>query len=149
PAFVQIGEDKVYETALGGNLEIPVAVTRRGEFKEAIKLTAVGLPNELKPKEINLGNDAKEGKFELQVNQQNTKPGTYTFYMKGETKRKYVRNPDAEMRAGEEKKQIEEMIKEVSEQVKQLTAAKDAATKAAADAAKEVKDAEKGDDNAK
>jgi hypothetical protein len=149
PAFVQIGEDKVYETALGGNVEIPVSVVRRGEFKEAIKLTAVGLPNELKPKEINLAGDAKEGKFELQVNQQNTKPGIYTFYMKGETKRKYVRNPDAEMRAGEEKKQIDEMIKQIGEQVKQLTTAKDTAVKAAADAAKEVKDAEKGDDNAK
>jgi hypothetical protein len=29
PAFVQIGEDKIWETSLGANLEIPVAVTRR------------------------------------------------------------------------------------------------------------------------
>lgn len=142
PAFVSIGEDKVYETALGGNVEIPVSVTRRGDFKEAIKLTAVGLPNELKPKEINLAADAKDGKFELQINQQNTKPGTYTFYMKGETKRKYIRNPEAETRAAEEKKQIEEMSKQLAEQVKTLTAARDAAVKAVADAAK-------GDDNAK
>lgn len=143
PAFVSIGEDKVYETALGGNLEIPVAVTRRGDFKEAIKLTAVGLPNELKPKEINLAADAKDGKFELQVNQQNTKPGTYTFYMKGETKRKYIRNPEAETRAAEEKKQMEEMSKQLAETVKTLTAARDAAVKAAAEAAKGT------DDNAK
>ncbi len=143
PAFVSIGEDKVYETALGGNLEIPLSVTRRGDFKEAIKLTAVGLPNELKPKEVNLAADAKDGKFELQINQQNTKPGTYTFYMKGETKRKYIRNPDAEARAAEEKKQMEEMSKQLAESVKTLTAARDAAVKAAADAAKGT------DDNAK
>lgn len=148
PAFVSIGEDKVYETALGGNVEIPVTVTRR-DFKEAIKLTAVGLPNELKPKEINLAADAKDGKFELQINQQNTKPGIYTFYMKGETKKKLIRNPDAETRATEEQKQIVEMIKQLGEEVKKLTAAKDAAVKAAADAAKGVKDAEKGDENAK
>ena len=35
------------------------------------------------------------GKFELQLNQQNIKPGAYTFFMRGETKRKYVRNPEA------------------------------------------------------
>lgn len=143
PAFVSIGEDKVYETALGGNVEIPLSVIRRGDFKEAIKLTAVGLPNELKPKEVNLAADAKDGKFELQVNQQNTKPGTYTFYMKGETKRKYIRNPEAETRAAEEKKQMEEMSKQLAETVKTLTAARDAAVKAAADAAKGT------DDNAK
>jgi hypothetical protein len=148
PAFISIGEDKVYETALGGNVEIPVTVTRR-DFKEAIKLTAVGLPNDLKPKEINLAADAKDGKFELQINQQNTKPGIYTFYMKGDTKKKLIRNPEAEARAAEEKKQIEEMIKQLGEEVKKLTTAKDVAVKAAADAAKAVKDAEKGDDNAK
>ena len=148
-AFVQIGEDKVWETSLGGNLEIPVSVTRRGDFKEAIKLTAVGLPNDLKPKEINLAGDAKEGKFELQVNQQNTKPGIYTFYMKGETKQKYVRNPEAVTRATDEQKSIGDMIKSLADQVKQLTTAKDAAVKAAAEAAKGVKDAEKGDDAAK
>ncbi|WP_254506934.1 COG1470 family protein [Anatilimnocola floriformis] len=143
PAFVSIGEDKVYETALGGNVEIPLSVVRRGDFKEAIKLTAVGLPTELKPKEVNVAADAKDGKFELQVNQQNTKPGIYTFYMKGETKRKYIRNPEAETRAAEEKKQMEEMAKQLGEQVKTLTAARDAAVKAAAEAAKGT------DDNAK
>jgi hypothetical protein len=149
PAFVQIGDDKLWETSLGANLEIPVAVTRRGDFKEAIKLTAAGLPNELKPKEINVAADAKEGKFELQINQQNTKPGVYTFYMKGETKQKYVRNPEAVTRATDEQKAIVETIAALGEQVKQLTAAKDAATKAAADAATAVKAAESADENAK
>ena len=40
PAFVQIGEDKVYETSLGGNVEIPITITRRGDFKDAVKLVA-------------------------------------------------------------------------------------------------------------
>ncbi|QDU25789.1 hypothetical protein ETAA8_08600 [Anatilimnocola aggregata] len=148
-ASIQVGEDKIWETSLGGNLEIPVSVIRRGDFKEAIKLTAVGLPNDLKPKEINLAADAKEGKFELQINQQNAKPGIYTFYMKGDTKQKYVRNPEAVTRATEEQKGIGETIKALADQVKQLTTAKDAAVKAVADAAKGVKDAEKGDDAAK
>ena len=32
PAFVQIGEDKVWETSLGGNIEIPITLTRRGDY---------------------------------------------------------------------------------------------------------------------
>jgi hypothetical protein len=107
------------------------------------------LPTELKPKEINLAADAKEGKFELQINQQNTKPGIYTFYMKGDTKQKFVRNPEAVTRATDEQKAIVETIAALGEQVKQLTAAKDAATKAAADAAAAVKAAESADENAK
>ena len=83
--------------------------------KEAIKLTAAGLPNEIKPKEVNLDGNTADGKFELQLNQQNIKPGTYTFYMQGETKRKYVRNPDAVPAAEAEQKAITEMIAKLTE----------------------------------
>jgi hypothetical protein len=134
PAEVKVGEDKVWETALGGNLEIPVALTRRGDFKEAVKLTAAGLPNEIKPKEINLAAGAKDGKLELQLNQQNIKTGSYTFYLRGDTKRKYIRNPEAIPAAEADQKDAEAMLKQMAEQVKAATVAKDAAVKAATDA---------------
>ena len=143
PAEVKAGEDKVWETALGGNVEIPVALTRRGDFKEAVKLTAAGLPNEIKPKEINLAAGAKDGKLELQLNQANIKPGSYTFYLRGDTKRKYIRNPDAIPAAEADQKDADAMLKQMAEQVKTATAAKDAATKAAADAVAEAAKAEK------
>lgn len=138
PAFVAIGEDKIHETSLGANFEIPIKLTRRGEFKEAVKLTATGLPNELKPKEVNLAAGAGDAKFELQLNQANIKPGAYTFYMKGESKWKYARNPDAVTRAEADQKALDETIKQINEQIKQLTEAKtkaegDAKTKADAD----------------
>ena len=43
-ASLQVGDGKAIETSLGANVEIPVKVTRRGEFKDALKLTAAGLP---------------------------------------------------------------------------------------------------------
>ena len=142
PAFVQVGEDKVYETSLGANVEIPITVTRRGDQKEAIKLTAAGLPNEIRPKEVNLDGNTAAGKFELQLNQQNIKPGVYTFYMRGETKRKMVRNPDAIPAAEAEQKALVEMIAKLAEGVKTATATKDTATKAAQDTAAAAKTAE-------
>lgn len=144
PVLVRIGEDKVWETSLGGKIEIPVTVTRRGDFKEAIKLTAAGLPQQIKPKDLNIDGNKGDGKFELELNQQNTTPGTYTFYVKGETKRsKYARNPDAVMQAEAEQKRIAEMIKSLGDEVKTATTTKDQATKAATEAAAAVKAAEK------
>jgi hypothetical protein len=142
PAFVQIGEDKVYETSLGGNVEIPLTLTRRGDFKEAIKLVGVGLSDQMKPKEVNLDANATAGKFELQLNQQNAKPGTYTFFMKGETKRKYVRNPDAVPAAEAEQKAFNEMHAKLMEAAKTATTVKDQTTKAAQDVAAAAKTAE-------
>ncbi|MEX2173512.1 MAG: hypothetical protein WD872_04065, partial [Pirellulaceae bacterium] len=142
PAFVQIGEDKVWETSLGGNVEIPIAMTRRGDFKEAVKLVAEGLPNEIKPKEVNLDGNTAAGKFELSLNQQKTQPGIYTFYMRGDTKRKYVRNPDAVPAAEAEQKQITETIAQLTEGVKTATAVKDQATKSAQELAAAAKAAE-------
>jgi len=141
PALVQIGEDKVWETSLGGNVEIPITLTRR-EFKENVKLVADGLPNEIKPKEVNLGGDATSGKFELALNQQNIKPGTYTFFMRGETKRKYVRNPDAVAAIEAEQKATTELIAQLTEAVKTATAAKDQATKTAQEMAASAKTGE-------
>ncbi|HMC12344.1 MAG TPA: hypothetical protein VKH44_13680, partial [Pirellulaceae bacterium] len=143
PALVRIGEDKVYETSLGGNVEIPIKITRRGDFKDSVKLVAVGLTQQMKPKDVTLDGDKGEAKFELALNQQNIRPGSYTFYMKGETKRKYARNPDAVASAEAEQKRLDEMIKAINDEIKSATEAKDdAALKAAQEklkAATEVK----------
>jgi hypothetical protein len=132
----------MYETSLGANVEIPITVTRRGDPKEAIKLTAAGLPNEIRPKEVNLDANTAAGKLEVQLNQQNIKPGVYTFYMKGETKRKHVRNPDAIPAAEAEQKAIVEMIAKLTEAQKAAQTAKDAATKTAQEMAAAAKTAE-------
>lgn len=129
PALVRVGEDKVYETAVGGNIEIPITITRRGDFREPLKLVAVGLPQQMRPKDLTLDGSKTDGKLELQLNQQNLRPGAYTFYLKGEAKRKYSRNPDAVAAAEAEQTRVGEMMKNLAEDLKTATAAKDQATK--------------------
>ncbi|MDX1947488.1 MAG: hypothetical protein SFU86_18960 [Pirellulaceae bacterium] len=142
PALVEVGEGKIYDTSLGANVEIPLKVTRRGDFKEPIKLVPAGLPNEIKPKDLTIDGAKADGKLEIALTQQNIKPGSYTFYLRGETKRKYVRNPDAVATAENEQKQYTEMVAKLNEAVKATAAARDAAVKAAAEAANAVKAAD-------
>lgn len=139
PALVRIGEDKVYETSLGANVEMPIRLTRRGDFKDAVKLVAVGLTQQMKPKDVTLDGDKAEAKFELALNQQNIRPGSYTFYMKGETKRKYARNPEAVAVAEAEQKRLAEMLKAINDEIKSATEAKnEAALKAAQEKLKQA-----------
>jgi hypothetical protein len=138
PALVRIGDDKVFETAIGGNVELPIKITRRGDFKDPVKLVAVGLTQQMRPKDVTLS-DKDEAKFELALNQQNIRPGCYTFYMKGESKRKYARNPEAVAAAEAEQKRIDEMIKALNDEIKSATEAKsEAAVKTAQDKLKEA-----------
>jgi hypothetical protein len=142
PAFVKVGEDQVWETSLGGKLEVPVSLVRRGDYKEAVKLTAVGLPAEIKPAEINLDPNTAAGKLEIPVTNQATKPGVYTFVLRTDTKMKYARNPDAVKAAEEDQAIVVQRVAERDKAAKEATAAKDAATKAAQEAAAAVKTAE-------
>jgi hypothetical protein len=132
-ALVEIGDGNIVEMALGGKIELPVKVTRRGELKDPIKLTPVYLPNEMKPKDLAIANGVSEGKLEMELNNGNIKPGVYTFCMKAESKINYARNPDAVAAIEAEKKLIDEAIAKLTEQLKAVTAARDAAVKAAAD----------------
>jgi hypothetical protein len=139
PALVRIGEDKLYETSLGGNLELPITLTRRGDYKDPIKLVAVGLTQQMRPKDVTLSGDTNQAKFELSLNQQNIRPGSYTFYMKGESKRRYARNPEAIAAAEAEQKRVAAMIESINSEIKSATEAGDqAAAKAAQEKLKEA-----------
>ena len=130
PAHVVVGEDKVYETSRGANLEIPVRVARRDGFAEAIKLTKANLPNEIQVKELNIAGGAADGKLEMQLNQQAIKAGTYTFYLKGDTKLKYARNPDAIKEIEAEQAEFAEMQKMLQEALNKANADKTATAQA-------------------
>lgn len=142
PAMIVVGEDKVYETSRGGNVEIPVKITRRDGFNEAIKLTKANLPTEVPVKELNIAAGAADGKLEMQLNQQNIKSGTYTFYLKGETKLKYARNPDAIKAIEAEQAEFVEMQKMLQEALTKANADKAATAQAAQQATAERTKAE-------
>lgn len=134
PATVQPAEDKVFETALGGKVEIPVNVARRGEFKEAIKLSSGGLPNEIRPPEVNVDGGAGQATFAIPLTQQNIKPGVYTFYLRGETKQKFVRNPEAVAQIEQEQKQFAELQETLKQAVQTAEQARNQANQKAQEA---------------
>jgi len=141
-AHVQAGEDKIWETSRGGKLEIPVKVTRRNGYKADLKLTAVDVPNEFKPKDITIKGDAADGKLALAIANNSTKPGAYTFYLKGDVKYKYARNPDAVKAQEAKQKELAAKLTELTNKQTEANAKKAAAAKAATDAANALKAAD-------
>lgn len=131
-ASIEVGEmGKVYETAKGGKLEIPVKVARRNGFGEALKLVAVGLPQEVKPKEVNI--TGGDGKFELDLGTLKT-AGSYTLYLSSPAKLKYAKGEAMVKKLEEEKKEMDAAAVEATKKVKEATDAKATATKAVLDA---------------
>lgn len=125
PAFVQAGDDNMLETSLGGKLEVPVKITRRGDFNADLKLVAQGPPAEWKPKDLEVKAGQADAKLEIAVANQAAKPGVYTFYLQSDAKLKYARNPDAVNLAKDEAKKLEEIMKTLNEDLKKAQEAKD------------------------
>ncbi len=143
PATLQAGEDTCYETSLGGTVDIPLKLARRGEFKEALKFTVQNLPNELKPGDINLPADASEATLKVAVTNNNAKPGTYTFYLRADSKCKLVRHPEAVARVEKQLAQLGELIAKFKEELNQNKAAVEKAAaeqKNAADRLKQIQE---------
>lgn len=85
----------------GHQLNIPIKVTRRGEFKSDMTLTAFGIPGNTQTNTITLKGDASEITVPLFV-QNNAATGSYTFYVQATTKVSYTKNPD-----GSDKKDVD------------------------------------------
>ena len=92
PITVAAAEAKTYEAPASGKLAIPIQVTRRGEFTEAFKMKAHGVSALDSLKEIEIKEKATNATVELDLSQQKLSPGSYSFYLQGQTKGKYA-NP--------------------------------------------------------
>jgi hypothetical protein len=142
-AKVTVGDGGIVQTSLGGKIDLPIKIRRSEGFKEALKLVATGLPNELKPGDVTINGDQVEGTLSIAVTNNKAQPGSYTFYLRSDTKYpKWERNPEAIAAAEAEQKRIEGVVNEVNEQVKTATAASGEATKLAQTATANLKTAE-------
>ena len=131
PALVQVGDDKVLETSLGGKLEVPVKVARGAGLAGDLKLVSTGVPGEVKPGDLTVKAADKEGKLAVSITNAKAKPGLYQFYLRAESKVKRPRNPLAITAAEEQQKHLDALVKTTAEVTKKVTAEKDAATKLA------------------
>lgn len=89
PVSVAAAEDKRWEAAAGGKLEIPLKIKRRGEFKEALKLKAVGAPGLDAAKEIDVAANADTATATIDLAAAKVPAGEYTVHFQAQTKGKF------------------------------------------------------------
>jgi predicted nucleic acid-binding Zn-ribbon protein len=134
PVTIELGTGTMLETAVAGKLEIPVKVTRRGDFKEPLKLAPVNLPKDIKLAEVDIAADKNEGKIVLDI-KNSVVPGEYSFVLQTSSKiNNYRRNPAAVEKMEKAKTEVAESAKALDEKLKAATTAKQAADKEITDA---------------
>lgn len=89
PVSIVAIEEKCWEIPAGGKVEIPLKVTRRGEFKEALKLKAAGAPGLDPVKEIDVAANASTANFTLDLATARLAPGEHTIHFTAQTKGKF------------------------------------------------------------
>jgi hypothetical protein len=144
PVFLQAGDGQVIETALGGKLELPITVTRRGsQLKDPLKLSLLGFSKDVKAKDLTIDNSKNDGKVEVELSQPTLKPGAYTFCIKGDSKVNYARNPELVVATEAEQKRVSDGLQMLADKQKQATAARDQAMKAVQEAKTQLQQLEK------
>jgi len=133
PFIVEFGESKPWEMSRAGKLEIPVKVTRRGEIKGNLTLTALGLPPNVAPQPLAFDGNTNEGKFQAQINA-NAPLGTFSIYLQVQSTVSYKRDPLAAEAAAKAKAEGEKLAADLATASQAAETAKQAAAKAAADA---------------
>jgi hypothetical protein len=141
PLTIELGETKTWEMSRAGKLEIPVKVTRRGEIKGNITLTALALPPNVQPQPLTFDGNTNEGKFSLQINPQ-TPLGEFSLYLQAQTTAAYRRDVAAAEAAAKAKAEIDKLAADLAAASQAAETAKQAAVKAAADAEAALKAAQ-------
>ncbi len=131
PFLVELGEGKTWEMSRAGNLEIPVKVTRRGEVKGNLTLTALGLPPNVTPQPLTLDGKTNEGKLQLQIKAA-APLGTFSTYLQVQSTVSYQRDLPAADAAAKAKAESDKLATELAAASQAAEAAKQATTQAAA-----------------
>jgi hypothetical protein len=143
PVLIEVGEGKVWVDSRGGTLQIPVKVTRRGNFKAELKLAASGLSSkEIKPGKLTIKGDKTDGKLTVDLKGVKKSIGTYTFFLTAEAQFQYARNAEGAKKIAEKSKLANAAAKQAADAVKPLQAAASKVTKAVTDAANRLKAAQ-------
>ncbi len=148
PITIEPAENKVWEAKASGKLQIPLKLTRHGEFNESLKLKASGVAGLDGLKELDVEGKTNAATLEIDFAQHKLSPGAFTVYLQTQTKGKYRNNPDAAKAADEAAKQAEKLAAESAAEAKQAAEAVAVAAKTAdetAAQAKSVSEDEKSD----
>ena len=105
PVFAQLGDGNVLEVHQGTKLEIPVKLTRRAGGNVECILRPQNLPPKVKLGEVKIAKDKADGKATIEV-AGDAPLGEATFWMLGELKVAWRANPQAQTRAEQYLKQL-------------------------------------------
>ena len=83
PFLADLGEGKAWEMSRAGKLEIPIKVVRRGDMKQPVTLTPIGLPPNVKAAVVTIAPEASEGKLALEISDK-AQPGAYNFRLQAQ-----------------------------------------------------------------
>ncbi|MEO6787272.1 MAG: PPC domain-containing protein, partial [Chthoniobacteraceae bacterium] len=89
PIRIEPAEDKVWQAQPGTKLEIPLRITRSGEFKDALKLKAAGVAGIEALKEIDVDAKATTATATLDLKALKLPGGESTIFFSAATKGKY------------------------------------------------------------
>src|SRR5439155_5288576 len=135
PISIEPAENKIWQAVSGNKLQVPIKLSRRGEFNEALKLKVTGIAALDGLKELEVDAKTNAATLDLDLGQQKLSPGNYTFYLQAQTRGKYRNNPEAAREADEAAKQAEKLCTDLAAEAKKASDALVAATKAAEEAA--------------
>jgi hypothetical protein len=130
---IDLGDGKPLETAPGGNLKIPVKVTRGEKTKGRLKCRVIGACRGMNIPELDIPAEANEGSLQLNVNGQ-LPAGKYTFPVRAYATVNCRRNPEAADAATAKFKALEKIAADLTTAARQADETKKTAQKAATDA---------------
>ena len=126
PMAVVPAEDKVWESSLGGNLEIPIKFITTSEIKDKVTIVPVGFPGMGKAPQIQVAKDKTKESHKLIIpllnNKDNNKyqEGTHQFVLKASTKLGYRRDLQVFQTAEEQKKNATKILDEAKKTLETL-----------------------------
>jgi hypothetical protein len=129
PVTVAAAENKTWSAPVGGKIEIPLRIEREGEFKENLKLKAVGVDALEKLGELEIKDKATNATLAIDLNQFKVPPGLHQISLRTVTKGKYRNQPEAAQLAEEESKKAEQAAQAAADASKKAAQRLEAAAK--------------------
>jgi hypothetical protein len=136
PVIIAVAATNALEAVEGTKLQIPLTITRTGDFNEKLKLKLAGAQPLEASKELEADAKATNATFELNLGQAKLAPGTHVAYFHTQTKGKYSNNPDgakaAELAAKEAETNATSLAADARKATEDVAASARAATEAEA-----------------
>ena len=123
PAQVAFADSPIFETSLGGKIEIPVRLIKKAEFKGPVRLSRYGLPDLFQINDVNLDPNSSEGKVEVILGRQEIRPGTYSFFLRADSTISFARRPEFLAAVENQHKQFDTTLAQVNEATQKSNAA--------------------------